>query len=136
MMRIPTVGLPAWRALLSTYIVLSGFAFAACGDASRGVAQGILSRTIPPGDTLPALSEPVRAGQSLQFTWDVETHMSVSDYAEWLKTRLKDFQVVEENGSDLHLGTLIGGDAYRLHVTLQAATPVTRVHVQLVASPD
>ena len=135
-MRTPTVGLTAWRALLSTYIVVSGFAFSVCSDASRGVAQGILSRTVPAGDTLPALSEPVRAGQSLQFNWDFETHMSVIDYAEWLKTRLKDFQVVDEHGSDLHLGKQVGGDAYRLHVTLQAATPVTRVHVQLAAAPD
>lgn len=135
-MRIPTVGLTACRTLLSTYIGLSGFVFVACGDASRGVAQGILSRTIPPGDTLPALSEPVRAGQSLQFIWDFETHMSLIDYAEWLKTQLKDFQVVDENGSDLRFGKQDGGDAYRLHVTFQAAPPVTRVHVQLVAAPD
>lgn len=135
-MRTPTVGLTVCRALLFGCIGLGGLALAACGDASRGMAQGILRRTIPSGDTVPSLSEPVRADQSLEFTWDFETHLSTMAYADWLKAQLREFQVVAESGSDLRFGQDVGGDAYRLRVTLQAATAMTRVHVQLVAAPD
>jgi hypothetical protein len=136
LMRTPTVRLTVCRALLSGCIGLGGLALAACSDASRGVAQGILRHTVPPGDTVPSLSEPVRADQSLQFTWDFETHLSTMAYADWLKAQLRDFQVIAESESDLRFGQSVGGDAYRLRVTLQAATAMTQVHVQLVASPD
>jgi hypothetical protein len=136
LMRTPIVGLIVCHALLSGCIGVGVLALAACSDASRAVAQGILRRTVPPGDTPPSLSEPVRADQSLQFTWEFETHLSTMAYADWLKAQLRDFQVVDERGSDLRFGQAVGGDAHRLHVTFQASTPMTRVHVQLVTSPD
>jgi hypothetical protein len=135
-MRTPTVGLSARGALLSAGIGLSVFALAACGNASTGMAQGILRRTVPTGDTVPLISEPIRADQSLQFTWDFETHLSALAYADWLRAQLRDFQVVDQNRSDLRFGKYQGGDAYRLQVTIEAGTASTRVHVQLVALPD
>jgi hypothetical protein len=108
----------------------------ACGGPSSDRAQDILKRTIPPGASMPPLSEPTRSRESLQLTWDVETQMSSTAYSDWLKTRFQDFQLVSEGGLELHLAKLTGGDAYRLHVTLQAGSGVTHAHMQLTVSPD
>ena len=64
------------------------------------------------------------------------THLNPNDYVEWLKSRLRDFQVVKEGGADLYFGKPVDGDAYRLHITLHGEASGTRVHVQLTASPD
>jgi hypothetical protein len=65
-------------------------------DASRTTAQEILRRTIPPGDALPTLSDPMRSGPSLQFTWDFETHLTLSAYTAWLKEHGRSFEVVQD----------------------------------------
>ena len=131
-----THGLVSRRTLLVLGGALIVLPWPACGDQSKTLEQDILNRTIPPGE--PALSppEPVRSSQSLQFTWDIETRMSPADYSAWLTAQLRDFQLVDANDSDLHFAKAVGGDAYRVHVTLQSGLAVTRVRVQLTASPD
>jgi hypothetical protein len=131
-----TLGLVARRTVFVACMGLMGLSLSACDDPSRSLAQDVLSRTIPPGDPVPSLSEPVRSGQSLQFTWDFESRMDPTGYADWLKTRLGDFQVIDGRASNLHLAKQVDGDAYRLHVTLLSGTGVTGVHMQLTASPD
>ena len=135
LMRKATLDRTASYVLLAICIGLST-AFGACSDASRRVVEDIFNRTIPPGDTVPTLSDNARASQSVEFTWEFGTHLNATEYAEWLKTRLRDFQLVKENGAELYLGKQIDGDAYRLHVTLHGEAAGTRVHVQLTASPD
>lgn len=62
--------------------------------------------------------------------------MSPTGYVDWLKARLREFQVVQDSGLELHLTKLAAGDAYRLHVTLVPGTGITHVHLQLTATPD
>ncbi len=131
-----TPALTASRTLFLACVGLTVLWLPACSDATATLAQEILIRTIPPGDSEPSLSEPVRSGQSLQFRWDFEGHLDATDYFNWLSSRLRDFQVVERNGSDLYMAKHVDGDAYRLHVTLESGTGVTRIHVQFTASPD
>ena len=57
-------------------------AFGACSDASRRAVEDILSRTVPPGDTVPTLSEIARARQSDEFTWEFVTHLNPNDYVD------------------------------------------------------
>jgi hypothetical protein len=136
LMRPHALGFTARRVRLRACVAIVGLWLSACGNASRTVAHDVLNRTIPPGDAVPSLSESVRAGQALQFTWDFESHLRPADYVDWLKTHLRDFQVVDGSDSNVHLGKLVGGDAYRLRVAIESEASVTRVHAQLTASPD
>ena len=64
-----TIGLSIPFVLLAGLV--SAASLSAGCDSSRTTVQEILRRTIAPGDAVPTLSEPVRSGQSLQFTWDL-----------------------------------------------------------------
>ena len=121
------------------FVLLAGLVSAAslsagC-DSSRTTVQEILRRTIPPGDAVPTLSESARSGQSLQFIWDFDTHLTPSEYQAWLE-HVRDFEVVQEGQSRLSLATHIGGDAYRLLITAEPGTGTTRIRAQLTASAD
>jgi hypothetical protein len=62
--------------------------------------------------------------------------MTPSAYNGWLRSRLSDFQVVAERGAELDMASLIGGDAYRLQMTLRADGPVTLIHADLTTAAD
>ena len=122
------------------FVLLAGLVSAAslsagC-DSSRTTVQEILRRTIPPGDAVPTQSESARSGQSFQFIWDFDTHLTPSEYQAWLKEHIRDFEVVQEGQSRLSLATHIGGDAYRLLMTAEPGTRTTHIHAQLTASAD
>ena len=122
------------------FVLLAGLVSAAslsagC-DSSRTTVQEILRRTIPPGDAVPTLSEPVKSGQSLQFTWEFDTRLTPSEYQVWLKEHVHDFEVVQESPSGLSMATHIGGDTYRLLMTADPGTGTTHIRAQLTASAD
>jgi hypothetical protein len=129
-----TIRLAIRFVLLAGLVSATGLS-AGC-DSSRTTELEMLRRTIPPGDAVPTLSEPVRSGQSLQFTWDFDTRLTSSKYQAWLKEHLRDFEAVQEGPFRLRLATHIGGDAYRLLMTAEPGTGTTHIHAQLTASAD
>ncbi len=66
-----------------------------------------------------------------------KTRMSPIAYGAWLRERLTDFQEVESTVPGLHFAELVGGDAYRLSLTIEGGTAGgAHVHGQLTVSPD
>ena len=127
--RSPTrVALPAVLLVVASLSV-------AC-DASEAPAEGILRRTVPHEDARPTISGPTRSGQSIQFTWDFQTHLTPTAYSAWLPEQLRDFELVPGDGPQLRLSKHLGGDSYRLLVTAESDGATTHVHVQLTESPD
>ena len=104
-------------------------------EVSTKPAQEILRRTIPPGDTAPTLADAVSSEGRMQVTWDFESHFTAAQYADWLRAQLRDFDVIPSDPAQMQFSKLIGGDSYRLLITLQAGPSTTRVHAQLTASP-
>ena len=123
-------------AALVTYVLVT-VTLAACDDSAKGRALGLVRRTIPTGDSMPSLADAVRNGQSISYVWDVETPMSPNAYGAWLREQLTDFDVVESDLPRLRFAKLVGGDAYRLYLTIERGTAAdTHVHGQLIVSPD
>lgn len=125
---------PSLIALITAFLLL-GSLWSAC-DLSDPPAEAILRRTVPGGDAVPSLSGPTRSGQSIQFTWDFQTHLTPTAYSAWLPEQLRDFELVSGDGPQLRLAKHLGGDSYRLLVTAELDGATTRVHVQLTESPD
>ena len=123
------------RVALPAALLIVAILSAAC-DVSEALADGILRRTVPPEDARPSLSGPTRSGQSIQFTWDFQTHLTPTAYSAWLPEQLRDFELVSGDGPQLRLAKHLGGDSYRLLVTAELDGATTRVHVQLTESAD
>ncbi len=122
------------NAALVTCLVVT---VAACDDSAKGLALGLVRRTIPTGDSMPPLPEAARNGQSISYVWDMETPMGPNAYAAWLREHLTDFDLVDDAMPRLRFAKLVGGDAYRLSLTLVSGTAGnTYVHGQLIVSPD
>ena len=121
-------------ALIGAFVLL-GRLWSAC-DLSDTPAETILHRTVPGGDAVPTLSGPTRSGQSIQITWDFQTHLTPTAYSAWLPEQLRDFELVPGDGPQLRLSKHLGGDSYRLLVTAESDGATTHVHVQLTESPD
>lgn len=121
-------------ALIAAFLLL-GSLWSAC-DLSDTPAEAILRRTVPGGDAVSTLSAPTRSGQSIQITWDFQTHLTPTAYRAWLPEQLRDFELVPGDGPQLRLSKHLGGDSYRLVVTAESDGATTRVHVQLTESPD
>ena len=86
---------------------------------------------------MPSMLEGARNAQSLSYVWDLETRMSPEAYGAWLRERLTDFQEVDSTLPRMHFSKLIGGDAYRLSLTIESgAAGGAHVHGQLIVSPD
>ena len=129
-----TLGSPTPVARLAALLVVASLS-AAC-DVSEAPAEAILRRTVPKEDARPGISGPMRPGESIQFTWDFQTHLTPTSYKAWLPEQLRDFEVVSGDGPQLRLAKHSGGDSYRLLVTAESDGATTRVHVQLTESPD
>jgi hypothetical protein len=123
--------------VLVACMAFGAFTTLGCGDPIAVAARDVARRTAPPGDVAPSLSQPLWSNQSTQFVWDLDTHLNATAYGAWVRGALADFEVVNATGLALQMGKLIGGDAYRLSITMQSGTAsVTHVHVQLTVSPD
>lgn len=116
-------------------LLVAGLCATAC-DSSSGVANDVLRKTVPAGDLRPTLSGPVQTGQSLQFTWEFETHLGASAYTEWLVRQLHDYRIVERDPSQLRLAKGVTGDAYLLMIALEPINTRTYVRVTFSALPD
>jgi hypothetical protein len=93
--------------------------------------------TVPTGDPVPALEEPVYSDNALQFTWAFDTHLDPRTYLEWVSSQLttRGFTVQSANSSALELSRVDGGDAYRVRIDV-VSSPPTQVRIGLRASPD
>jgi hypothetical protein len=116
-------------------VILASLCASGC-YSSGTIADDVLRRTVPEGDSTPVLSGPVWTGQLAQFAWDFDTHMSAPGYVEWLEQHLHDFQMVDRDRARLRLVKQGEGDAYRLQIVLDQIDGRTLVHARLFASPD
>jgi hypothetical protein len=116
-------------------VVTLALIVSACSSQYPTVVK-IKLATVPMGDTVDVLSEPVRENQSLRFTWTVETRLERAQYLEWVATALgrQGFNVHERQERSLTLSKLDDGDAYRLSVVVTQEHP-TRVQVTATVSP-
>ena len=73
--------------VLRVLFVVAGALLSACSAQYPTVVK-IKLATVPPGDTVDALGEPVRETQSLRFTWSVETRLGKGQYLEWVAAAL------------------------------------------------
>jgi hypothetical protein len=112
-----------------------GLGSASC-SSPESLAVPFVQLTVPPGDAVPAVSGPVTSGQSQQFIWDFNTHLSAQEYATWVKEQTRPFETKEAGDARMLFATHIGGDSYQLVVTVDTAGGTTHVHVQLTGSPD
>jgi hypothetical protein len=63
--------------------------------------------------------------------------MAPARYLAWLKAQLSEFSPVDTSPNKLWLGTLIGGDEYRLFVTAESLDSAkTHVQSELTVSAD
>ena len=92
--------------------------------------------TVPAGDTVDVLGEPVRENQSFRFTWTIETRFGAGQYLEWVAAALgrQGFTVRERQDHSLTLSKLDEGDSYRLNVVVIQENP-TRVQVTATVAP-
>ena len=123
--------MPPVRRLAATVIVAS--LISAC-DSSQALAQDILRRSVPPGESAPPLSQAIRSTGSAQFMWDIDTHRD--DYATWVRQQLLDFEVVTASPAQLRMAKMVGGDACRLLFVIEPRAGVTHVHVEMTERPD
>lgn len=116
-------------------VVTVGLIVSACSSQYPTVVK-IKLATVPNGDTVDVLGEPVRENQSLRFTWTVETRLERAQYLEWVAAALErqEFTVRERQERSLTLSKLDDGDAYRLSVVVTQEHP-TRVQVTATVSP-
>ena len=121
--------------VLRVLFVVAGALLSACSSQYPTVVK-IKLATVPPGDTVDALGEPVRENQSLRFTWSVETRLGKGQYLEWVAAALgrQGFTVRERQEHSLTLSKLDDGDSYRLNVVVTQENP-TRVQVTATVSP-
>jgi hypothetical protein len=134
----PMMRLPSKRAacvVFAIYLGLTSLGSIGC-DSSRTIAGDILRRTVPEGDSEPALAGPVWSGQSAQFTWDFETHRDAMAYTEWLAQHVRDFEIVTQDSGHILLRKYGDGDSYRIRLVLDDMNGRTRVHGILTASPE
>jgi hypothetical protein len=134
----PMMRLPSDRVacvVVAIYLGLTILGSVGC-DSSRTNAGDTLRRTVPEGDSEPALAGPVWSGQSAQFTWDFETHLDAMAYTAWLAERLRDFEIVTQDSGHVLLRKYRDGDSYRIQLVLDNMNGRTRVHATLNASPD
>jgi hypothetical protein len=121
----------------ATLLAMTGLVAVGCSSTAGTPAGDILRRTVPPGESVPSLSGPAWSGQSAQFTWDFDTHMSATAYSEWLTQQLRgDFQPVERDGSHLFMTKHASGDLHRLRLAFSMSGPLTHVQAVLTSAPD
>jgi len=126
---------PPIARVVATLLLVAGLSATAC-DSSNGVASDLLRRTVPAGDSTPTLSGPVRTGQSVQFTWEFQTHLGASAYMDWLARQLHEYRMVARDASQLRLAKGVAGDAYVLMIALEPINERTYVRITFSASPD
>ena len=117
-------------------VVAGGLLVSACSPQYPTVVK-IKLTTVPVGDAVDVLGDPVRENQSLRFTWTIETHFEEARYLEWVAAGLgrQGFTVRQRQAHSLMFTKLDVGDAYRLNVEVRQGNP-TRVQVTLTASPE
>lgn len=115
-----------------------GLCFQACSNPVRAMAQEIANRTSPSHAGMLTAFDSSQSGSSLSFNWDLDAGMGPGAYLAWLQDQLRDFSTVDTAPNAMHLGKLVGGDAYnRLFVTAQSQNSANaHVHVELTVSPD
>ena len=124
------------RLFLPAVLVCCFVASDACGSRYEGI-QALKGATVPTGDRVPALEEPLHSDNALQFTWDFDTHLDPRTYLEWVSSQLtvRGFTVQSANSRTLELSRVDGGDAYRVRIDI-VSSPPTHVRIGLRASPD
>ena len=128
--RMPTLGI-----FVGALFVAAGTLLWACSPQYPSVVKVKLA-TVPTGDTVDVLGEPVRENQSLRFTWTIETRFGGGQYLEWVAAALgrQGFTVRERQEHSLTLSKLDEGDSYRLKVVVVQENP-TRVRVTATVAP-
>jgi hypothetical protein len=121
--------------VLRVLFVVAGALLSACSAQYPTVVK-IKLATVPPGDTVDALGEPVRENQSLRFIWSVETRLGKGQDLEWVAAALgrQGFTVRERQEHSLTLSKHDDGDSYRLDVVVTQENP-TRVQVTATVAP-
>ena len=114
-------------------VVIAAYVGGSC-DSPNALARDVLRRSVPPGDTVPAPSAPVRTADGVQFVWDIETQRT--DYADWAKRQFGDFAVVRDDPTQLRLAKMVSGDACRLLFVISQRSGIAHVHVEMTERPD
>ena len=116
--------------------IMCTVATAACGHSYQTV-EGIRDSVVVAGDARPSLSEPLRDGQSLRFSWQVTSHAEPSRYLEVVTRQLlrSGFELRERTASSIQVSRFVGGDVYRVRLDLTSTNP-TRVQVVVITAPD
>lgn len=121
---------------LNFFVLFACFIACACGSPYQHI-RDLKDATVPAGDRAPALDEPVRSDQSLQFSWEFDSHLEPASYLEWVAAQLtkRRFTVQRRDAAAVELTRIDGGDAYRMRVEVVSSAP-THVRVGLRASAD
>lgn len=131
----PLKRIPWSELFIGVLFVVAGAHLWACSPHYPTVVK-IKLATVPTGDSVSVLSEPVRENQSLHFTWTIETRFGGVKYLEWAAVALgrQGFTVRERQEHSWTLSKLDDGDAYRLNLKVTQDNP-TRVQVTATLTP-
>lgn len=109
----------------------------ACSDANLTFARRVRQMTLPADATASDVSDAVNRGQSVAFTWEVDTRLSWNAYVDVLIARLAPpFQVGTRTAETVSFSEVVNGDAYRLDVVAVGGYSTTHARVTLTSSAD
>jgi hypothetical protein len=111
-------------------------AAAACAHSYQ-VVESIRDAVVVAGDERPTLSEPLREGQSLRFSWQVVSRAEPPRYLDVVTTQLlrSGVELRQRNVSSIQASRFVGGDVYRVRLNITSRDP-TRAQVIVIAAPD
>jgi len=90
---------------------------------------------VPPGDSASEMGAPDRKSQSVEWAWEVDTHLEWNAYVEVLSTRLSQFHLTQRTPDRAVFSRFQAGDQFVLTLATVEGLPATRVRVTLVAMP-
>lgn len=128
---------PRLRLVLSSLLLAASFVPLWACAPQYPTAVRIKLATVPIGDAVDRLGDPIRENGSLRFAWTVESHFDPARYLEWVAAGLarEGFTTQQRQGRSLALTKFDGGDSFRLNIEVFREGP-TRVRVGLIVSPD